>query len=87
MMLWYDHTPGGWGYAGMAFVMLMFSALIVAGIVALVHFADDDQPSTHAAPTPQPSAQQLLGIRFARGEIDDNEYREKLAILRDHFAA
>lgn len=30
------------------------------------------------------SPEQLLAARFARGEINENEYRDRLAVLRDH---
>jgi putative membrane protein len=56
-------------------------------VVTLVRLATGDQRSRYAPPSEQPDAQQLLGIRFARGEIDDKEYREKLAVLRDHAGA
>jgi putative membrane protein len=84
MMFWYDHDMSGWGYAGMAIGMVLFWALIIVGIVTLVRLATGDQRSGYAPPSQQSDARQLLGIRFARGEIDDKEYREKLAVLRDH---
>ena len=35
-MFWFDHNMGWWGYAGMGAGMVLFWALVVAGIVALV---------------------------------------------------
>lgn len=85
MMFWYDHGIGGWGYAGMAIGMVLFWALIIGGIVALIRFAGGDQSSRYITPPEQqPDPQQLLAFRFARGEINETEYREKLAVLRDH---
>jgi putative membrane protein len=83
MMFWYDHDMGGWGYAGMAIGMVLFWALVIGGIFALVRYASGDQTSRYTAPPDQPDAQQLLAIRFARGEINEADYREKLAVLRD----
>jgi putative membrane protein len=83
MMFWYDHDMSGWGYAGMAIGMVLFWALVLGGIVALVRLASGDQSSRYSTPS-KPDAQQLLAIRFARGEINEAEYRQKLAVLRDH---
>lgn len=33
-MFWFDHNMGWWGYAGMGAGMVLFWALVVAGIVA-----------------------------------------------------
>jgi putative membrane protein len=39
-----------------------------------------------AAPGPQPGRrpEDLLAERFARGEIDDEEYRRRIVVLREH---
>jgi putative membrane protein len=78
MMFWYDQDMGWWGYAGMGVGMLLFWVLLVVGIVALVRFvAGDRQP--HA-----PAAEQILAARFARGEISETEYHDRLAVLHAH---
>ncbi|MEU6808130.1 SHOCT domain-containing protein [Streptomyces sp. NPDC046831] len=48
-------------------------------------------PATAGAPPPSGEggwqgrrAENLLAERFARGEIDDDEYRRRLALLREH---
>jgi putative membrane protein len=38
------------------------------------------RPSTASGAAAE--AERLLDIRYARGEIDDNEYRHRLAVLR-----
>lgn len=35
--------------------------------------------------TDVPSPEQVLAGRFARGEIDETQYRERVAVLRDHI--
>lgn len=84
MMFWYDHGMSGWGYAGMAIGMVLFWALVIGGIVALIRFAGSNQGNRYTMPPEQPDPQHLLALRFARGEINETEYREKLAVLRDH---
>lgn len=79
MMFWYDHDMGWWGYAAMGFGMVLFWGLLAAGIIGLVMFISGDRkvPQSPAAPD------QLLAARFARGEITETEYRDRLAVLRD----
>lgn len=90
-MMWYD---GGWGWGGwvvMAVTMVLFWALLIAGIIALVRYftgTAHGHPSG-AHPPGQPGwpnreAEQVLAERFARGEIDEDEYRRRLALLREH---
>jgi putative membrane protein len=83
MMFWYDHDMSGWGYAGMAIGMVLFWILIIVGIVALIRFTTTTSPPRpHLAPPFSESAEQILAGRFARGEIDDAEYQQRLAVLR-----
>ena len=84
MMFWSDHDMGGWGYAGMAIGMVLFWALIIVGIIALIRFTTS---ATQTRDTPQflpysESPEQLLAARFARGEIDESEYQQRLTVLR-----
>lgn len=83
-MFWYDHNMGWWGYAGMGIGMVLFWAFLLVGIFALVRFAMADRTTQTFAPQPPPSPERVLADRFARGEITDTEYRDRLAVLRDH---
>jgi putative membrane protein len=85
MMFWYDHDMGWWGYAGMGIGMVLFWALLIAGIVALVMFVTGDRSARQAPPSAPASAEQILAARFARGEISETEYRDRIAVLRDHW--
>jgi len=83
MMFWYDHNMGWWGWAGMGIGMVLFWALLIAGIVGLFAYISGDRqirPDT----TPTASPEQVLAARFARGEINETEYRDRLAVLREH---
>ena len=69
---------GSWLYFGM---VLLWAVIIVVPIV-LVRFAITDR-RIPAPPTPE----QVLADRFARGEISETEYRDRLAVLRDRTRA
>ena len=86
MMFWYDHNMGWWGYAGMGIGMVLFWALLIAGIVALVVYTTGNRSDRRIPPesTSTSSPEEVLAARFARGEIDETEYRDRLAVLRDH---
>jgi putative membrane protein len=74
----YGPGDGGWGF-GMMFMSLLFLALIVVGVVLVV------RSFSHGGPTPPRSegsrALDILTERFARGEIDQQEYEERRRTL------
>ena len=79
---------GGWGWGSWvlsAIVLTVFFALVITAIVAAVRYLGG--PGHHhgpAAPGPQPGRrpEDLLAERFARGEIDDEEYWGRLVVVR-----
>jgi putative membrane protein len=79
MMFWYDHDVSGWGWFGMSVGMVLFWALIITALVLVFRAANQPHEHTHtpAAPTPE----QILAERFARGEIDEEEYQRRLSAL------
>lgn len=79
VMFWYDHTPSTWGWIGMTIGMVAFWALVIGVFVWLVRGLDRrDRPATPQPPGPE----QLLAERFARGEIDETEFHDRLSALR-----
>jgi len=79
MMMW-GNGIGGWGMTLMTISSLLFWGLVIAGIVLLVRYTGRGTQSV--APTSQPAApQQVLAQRFARGEIDEEEYTRRLQVL------
>ena len=79
----------GWGYNGMGagtwtvmiFVMLVFWALVAFGIVAFFRRSSSTPSSNDSTPdTPET----LLRARFARGEIEEAEFRTRMAALKEH---
>lgn len=80
MMFWPDGGPNGWGAVAMTISMLLFWGVLILGAVLLVRALN--RPPTGAAPEPRPSPQQVLADRFARGEIDEDEYTRRRELLR-----
>lgn len=86
-MMWHD--GGGWGLAGwivMAVGMVAFWALVITALVLLIRYLARPRDTT-ATPPPaftQTRAEDLLAERFARGEIDEDEYRQRLSALRQN---
>jgi putative membrane protein len=78
MMWWYGPGMGGWGMALMSVGMILFWALIILALLAVVRYlqsAGDRSREVRATP------EELLAERFARGEIDEQEYRRRLDTL------
>ena len=84
----YFHGPGmmGWGGdgSGMIFgplIMILVLAAVIAVTVLLVRWIGGPWPggSSHQAPTSTPL--DILKERYARGEIDKEEYEERRRVL------
>ena len=86
MMSWYgwDHM-GGWGWAATTISSLLFLGLVglVAWLVVGAARRSGGGSYRPARTAGQDTAEQLLADRFARGEIDEDEYRRRLATLRN----
>lgn len=80
-MMWFGDGVSGWGWALMAVGMVLFWGLIITGVVVLVRYlARSEQSGGRSAD--RPTAEQVLAERFARGEIDEEEYRRRLETVR-----
>ena len=78
MMGWYQNGAGAGGWILMTFAMVAFWALVVFAVVALFR---DTQRSGESTPDPR-DPKQILDERFARGEIDEDEYHARSSVLR-----
>nr|WP_226931166.1 MULTISPECIES: SHOCT domain-containing protein [Parafrankia] len=78
----------------MSIGMLLFWAVLITGAVLLVRalIRSDERRHSATRSSSEPGAAQgpavrspeeVLADRFARGEIDEQEYRARLATLRD----
>jgi putative membrane protein len=78
-MMW-NYNVGWAGWLVMSAMMVGFWALVVFAVVALFR-------GTRSVPPPSPprtgyNAEQVLDERFARGEIDTDEYHARREVLR-----
>ena len=74
---WRMHEWMGWGWGGMWFgplLMLAVFALLVAFVVSLVRWLGGDRGLPSGATR---TAREVLDERYARGEIDRDEYLKR----------
>jgi len=78
-MMYWGNGMSGWGIMLMTVGNLLFWGLVVAGVVLLVRYTGrgGQTGTTNEGPSPQ----RLLAERFARGEIDEDEYNRRLRVL------
>jgi putative membrane protein len=79
-MMYWDHMSG-WGWAWMGAGSIVFWALLIAGIVALIRYTRTTGTDRESGRFSRPTPEQLLAERYARGEIDETEYRQRLDTL------
>ncbi|WP_425566463.1 SHOCT domain-containing protein [Pseudonocardia halophobica] len=76
---------GGWGWGAwlaMGFGMVVFWGVIIAGALVLVRYLAGGRHGGSSGRVDVSGAEQVLAERFARGEIDEDEYRRRSALLR-----
>lgn len=78
MMNWYHDGMGWGGWLVMLLGMVAFWGLVVWGVIAL--FRDTNRPGDGQQAPHDPM--DTLDERFARGEIDETEYRARAEVLR-----
>jgi putative membrane protein len=79
-MMYWGSGMGGWGMVLMTVSTLLFWAMVIAGVFALVRYAG--RGGQAGAPTGHRlTPQQLLAERFARSEIDEDEYLRRMQVL------
>ena len=80
----YGNGYGAGGMIVMAIMMILFWGAVIFAIAAAVRYG---LGSHNGGPTSgSRGAEQVLAERFARGEIDEDDYRQRLATIRDAHA-
>jgi putative membrane protein len=81
MMFGYDGDFSAWGWVLMSLSMVAFWALVIVGIVAAARYFGA-APDRIRGPVPR-TPQEVLAERYARGEIDEDEYQRRLKALQN----
>ncbi|WP_099021023.1 SHOCT domain-containing protein [Mycolicibacterium palauense] len=85
-MMYGDWAWGnGWGWIAGSVMFLLFWGVVIAGLVIAVRVVTtsrDARTSPHPVGPRHPGPEAVLADRYARGEIDDDEYHRRLATLR-----
>ncbi|MFD7643334.1 SHOCT domain-containing protein [Kitasatospora sp. NPDC059795] len=90
-MYWHHGYHGGWSWVlpGITFMLFVLLAIVVLAALWRMFSAERRGGTSAGGPRwgnpPQgrvPEAERLLAERLARGEIDVDEYRHRLAALR-----
>ncbi|MHA7278017.1 SHOCT domain-containing protein [Arthrobacter sp. Hz1] len=79
-MMYWNGDMGVWGYILMGISFLLFWGAVITGIVLLLRSTGNSGQRGAQLPPPRMS-EDLLADRFARGEIDETEYRSRIAVL------
>ena len=79
---------GGWGWGGwipMGAVMVLLSAVLITAVVLAVRYlAGTDAQRNRADSAASSRPEDALAQRFAHGDIDEDEYRRRMTLLREH---
>lgn len=82
MMGWYGDGAWGWGgWLVMSLMMVAFWGLVIWGLVAIFRGSSQDGDKGPGTPSRR-DPMEILDERFARGEIDVEEYRTRQDVLR-----
>ena len=73
--MWYGDHMGWWWVMGIGWLLLL-GIFVVLGYFLVRHLTDAERRRP-----PRSTAETLLDERFARGEIDEAEYRRRRDVL------
>ncbi|WP_006243355.1 hypothetical protein [Mycolicibacterium tusciae] len=78
----------GWGWGGwvlMSAVMVLFLvAFVTAMVLAIRYLTASREASGRPASYGQSRSESLLAERFTLGEVDEDECRRRMTVLREH---
>jgi len=80
---WDNQMNAGSWWPFMGFVMVIFFVALIVGIVSLLRYREHAHHPNAPVTTRTSSAVAILQERFARGEINEDEYRTRLKLLRE----
>lgn len=82
-MMWgYGTGMSPWGFALMSVSNVLFWGLVIVGVILLVRYVGRSDRPEGGQSNGRATPEQVLAERFAAGEIDEEEYRHRLDVLR-----
>jgi putative membrane protein len=84
---WGGNGWGGWGGTLMSLALaVFFVALIIAVVFTIRHLArSGSQRSEASSAATRTGPEDTLARRLASGEVDEDECRQRIALLRQHL--
>jgi putative membrane protein len=76
--MWWHDGWGGWWFV-MPLITLAFWGGVIWVVVSLLRYGPGPTPPERARPA---RPEEILAQRYARGEIDDDEYNRRLETLK-----
>ena len=88
-MMMYGWDSWGWGgWVLMVLTMAVFWALVITGVVITIRYVVGRKVDTNRhSSSASFRAEDVLAERFARGEIDEDEFRRRSATIRERWAS
>jgi putative membrane protein len=77
------YAMSGWGWLFMTLGMLGFWALVAVLALALLRRPGPSHQRPPRDQQPPPGAEEILAQRLAHGELDPDEYRQRLQTLQE----
>jgi putative membrane protein len=83
-MMMMGHCGNGWAHwVWMAETFLLW-ALLITAVVLVVRYLVSLGGASASPAAGAPREEGVLADRYARGEIDDDEYQKRMTVLRQH---
>jgi putative membrane protein len=82
-----------WGF-GISRLIIMILFLLFIGVIAYLVIRHFDHAQSHhhahvsgtaSSPSADSAAADILKVRFAKGEIDEDEFTRRMNLLKDHL--
>jgi len=77
----------GWGWGGwilMTLAMIVFWGVVITAIVVGLRSVASGTSQRNHPTSDANRAENVLAERFARGDIDEDEFRRRITALREH---
>lgn len=75
----------GWWVVMVIFMIVFWAVLVLGAVYSVRYFRDGHHHHDHGAPVhgpANPDAVEILRARFARGELDEAEFKSRLSLLQ-----